>query len=312
MIATKPCLAGLVFCAAMRSQNATAPDLPLEQVALSAKMANAALLGTVSSVAADRNGVIYVLQRGDKLDPVVAVDREGRLLRSWGRGKFTVPHSIRVDADGDIWTVDAGSSVLLKFSAQGEKLQEIDVGEVAPADRCAFPTLCGTTDIAFGPNGRLFISDGYGNARILEYTSAGKRVKVWGSSGTGPGQFQIPHGIVYDGKNLLVADRTNARIQRFDLDGHYLGEWTNLGRPFALKMSGGSLWVAGMTPSGDSAARAKPQVLKVDPASGKILGLAKAPGPHSIDVNDAGEVFAGGCCGGVNPNGFFLLRPAAR
>jgi DNA-binding beta-propeller fold protein YncE len=311
MVASKPCLASIVFCVALRSQNA--PDLPFEQVAVSAKMANAASLGTVSSVAADRNGIIYVLQRGDKLDPVIAVDREGRLLRSWGRGMFTVPHSIRLDADGNIWTVDAGSSVVLKFSPRGEKLQEIDVGEVAPADRCAFPTLCGTTDIAFGPNGRLFISDGYGNARILEYNSSGKRVNVWGSSGTGPGQFQIPHGIVYDGKKLLVADRTNARIQQFDLDGRYLGEWTNLGRPFALKMSGGSLWVAGMAvPPVDSAARAKPQVLKVDPAGGKILGQASAPGPHSIDVNDAGEIFAGGCCGGVNPTGFFWLRPTAR
>jgi sugar lactone lactonase YvrE len=260
-------------------------------------------------VAADRKGTIYVLQRGDKLDPVIAVDREGRVVRSWGRGMFTVPHSIRVDADGNIWTVDAGSSVILKFSPQGKKLQEIDVGEVAPADKCAFPTLCGTTDITFGPNGRLFISDGYGNARILEYTSDGKRVKAWGSSGTGSGQFQIPHGIAYDGKNLLVADRTNARIQRFDLDGRYLGEWTNLGRPFALKINAGSLWVAGMTlPPADSSVRSTPQVLKVDPASGKILGQAPAPGPHSIDVNDAEEVFAGGCCGGSNPNGFFWLR----
>ena len=133
-------------------------------------------------------------------------------------------------------------------------------------------------------------------------------MKVWGSSGAGPGQFQIPHGIAYDGKNLLVADRTNARIQRFDLDGHYLGEWTNLGRPFALKMNAGALWVAGMTVPPDNATRATPQVLKVDPASGKILGQAAAPGPHSIEVNEAEEVFAGGCCGGSNPNGFFWMR----
>jgi DNA-binding beta-propeller fold protein YncE len=267
-------------------------------------MADAASLGTVSSVASDAKGVIYILQRGDKLDPVIAIDREGKVLRSWGKGMFTVPHSIRVDPSGNIWTVDAGSSVILKFSPEGNALQQIDVGEVAPAEKCAFPTLCGTTDIAFGPNGRLFISDGYGNARILEYSSDGKRVKVWGSSGTGPGRFQIPHGIAYDGKNLLVADRTNARIQRFDLDGHYLGEWTNLGRPFALKMNAGSLWVAGMTVS----TPATPQILKVDPATGKVLGQAPAPGPHSIDVNDAEEVFAGGCCGGSNASGVFWLR----
>jgi DNA-binding beta-propeller fold protein YncE len=106
-------------------------------------------------VAIDRSGVIYVLQRGDKAAPVIAVDKQGKTIRSWGKGMFTVPHSVRVDADGNIWTVDAGSSTILKFTPQGKKLLEITVGEVAAGDRCAFPTLCGTTDIAFGPTGRL-------------------------------------------------------------------------------------------------------------------------------------------------------------
>jgi len=174
------------------------------------------------------------------------------------------------------------------------------VGEMAVGDKCAFPTLCGTTDLTFGPNGRLFISDGYGNARILEYTSDGKRVKVWGSAGTGPGQFNIPHGIATQGNTLYVADRGNSRVQRFDLDGRYQGEWTNLGRPFALKISGGALWVSTMF--------AKPAILKVDIASGKILGQIDAPGPHSIDVNDAGEVAGSGCCGGSNPSGYSWFK----
>jgi DNA-binding beta-propeller fold protein YncE len=236
------------------------------------------------------------------LDGVIAVDKQGKTLRSWGKGMFTVPHSVRVDPDGNVWTVDAGSSTILKFTSQGKKLQEISVGEIATGDKCAFPTLCGTTDITFGPNGRLFISDGYGNARILEYASDGKRVKVWGSAGTGPGQFQIPHGIANDGRTLYVADRGNSRVQRFDLDGHYLGEWTNLGRPFALKVTGGALWVSTMF--------TKPAILKVELTTGKILGQIEAPGPHSIDVSDAGEVVAGGCCGGSNPNGYSWFRKA--
>jgi sugar lactone lactonase YvrE len=264
-----------------------------------------ASLGTVSSVA-ETKGAVYVLHRGDKADPVIAVDRDGRVLRSWGKGMFTVPHSIRVAPDGNLWTVDAGSSVLLKFSPEGRKLQEIQVGEIATGQGCAFPTLCGATDMTFGPNGRLFISDGYGNARILEYTAEGKRVKVWGSAGSGPGQFQIPHGIAYDENVLYVADRQNARIQRFDLDGRYLGEWTHVGRPFALKVSGGALWVSTMTLE---TAKASPWVLKVDPASGKVLGQAEGPGPHSIDVTPAGEIFANGCCGGSSPTGFFVLKP---
>jgi len=272
-----------------------APRLALEQVPLNS-------VGTVSSVAIDSSGVIYVLQRGDKADPVIAVDKQGKTLRSWGKGMFTVPHSVRVDPDGNIWTVDAGSSTILKFTPQGKKLQEISVGEIATGDKCAFPTLCGTTDITFGPNGRLFIADGYGNARILEYTSEGKRMKVWGSAGTGPGQFQIPHGIAYSGTTLYVADRGNSRVQRFDLDGKYLGEWTNLGRPFALKAAGGVLWVSTMFP--------KPTILKVELVTGKILGQIEAPGPHSIDVSESGEVVASGCCGGSSPNGYSWFHKA--
>lgn len=283
----------LMLCGITPAQDA--PRLPLEQVPLNS-------VGTVSSVAIDPSGVIYVLQRGDKADPVIAVDKQGKTLRSWGKGMFTVPHSVRVDPGGNIWTVDAGSSVILKFTPQGRKLQEISVGEIAIGDKCAFPTLCGTTDIAFGPNGRLFISDGYGNARILEFSADGKRVKAWGSAGTGPGQFQIPHGIAIEGGTLYVADRGNSRVQRFDLDGHYLGEWANLGRPFALKVADGALWVSTMFP--------KPAILKVDLMTGKVLGQIESPGPHSIDVSEAGEIVASGCCGGSNPSGYSLFTNA--
>ena len=302
--------------AALRTLLHEAPGLTLEPLALSTRMSNAASLGIVSSVATGRDGTVYALQRGDKADPVIAVNREGQVLRSWGKGLFTVPHSVRIDPDGNVWTVDAGSSVVLKFSPEGRKLAEISVGEVATGQNCAFPTLCGTTDITFAPNGRLFISDGYGNARILEYTSEGKRVKEWGRKGSGPGEFRIPHGIANDGKILYVADRENARIQRFDFDGRYLGEWTHLGRPFALKMAGGALWVALMTlesagaqgATKSAATRPAPWIAKVDPASGKVLGQVESPGPHAIDVSEQGEAFATGCCGGSNPNGFFWLR----
>jgi 6-bladed beta-propeller len=281
------------------------PRLPLERVDIAPHLPEGVTLGTVSSIAADRDGLIYILQRGDKIDPVVVLNTRGEVQRSFGKGMFTVPHSIRVDPDGNIWTVDAGSSVLLKFSPAGKKLQQIDVGEVAPAERCAVPTLCGTTDIAFAPGGRLFISDGYGNARILEYDSSGKRVRVWGTSGTGPGQFQIPHGIAVDQNTIYVADRTNARVQRFDFNGKYLGEWTHLGRPFALKLSGGALWVATMTLD---TPRGSPWMLKVDPSSGKVLGQIESAGPHAIDVNGKGELYATGCCGGSNAMSFSWFK----
>lgn len=287
------------------------PRLPLEEISLTAHLPSGETLGTVSSVAAGRDGVVYVLQRGNQADPVLAVDTQGRVLRSWGKGMFRVPHSIRVDPGGHIWTVDAGSSVLLEFSPEGVKLRQIEVGEVATGKDCAFPGLCGTTDVTFTPGGRLYISDGYGNARILEYTGSGKRVRVWGSKGTGPGQFQIPHGIATDGKIVYVADRTNGRVQRFDLNGRYLGEWVHLGRPFALAFRENFLWVSILTlePGGTGSPNAaSPWILKVDPASGRVVAQVPAPGPHSIDVTDAGELFAGGCCGGKDATGFFWLR----
>lgn len=291
-------LAGI--CSAVHAQ----PKLTLTETQMAAKLPPSLTLGTVSSVAIDSKGILYVLHRGDKADPVVVVNQEGKVLRSWGKGMFTVPHSIRIDPEGNVWTVDAGSSVLQKFTPEGKKLQEISVGEVATGDKCAFPTLCGTTDVTFGPNGRLFISDGYGNARVLEYSADGKRVKVWGGPGKGPGEFQIPHGIAYDRDTLYVADRTNARVQRFDLNGKYLGEWNNVGRPFALQVSGGALWVAGMTLE----QKATPQILKIDMANGNILGQTAAPGPHSIGINANGELAASGCCGGSTPTGFSFFR----
>lgn len=291
-------LAGI--CSAVHAQ----PKLTLTETQMAAKLPSTLTLGTVSSVAIDSKGILYVLHRGDKADPVVVVNQEGKVLRSWGKGMFTVPHSIRIDPEGNVWTVDAGSSVLQKFTPEGKKLQEISVGEVATGDKCAFPTLCGTTDVTFGPNGRLFISDGYGNARVLEYSADGKRVKVWGGPGKGPGEFQIPHGIAYDRDTLYVADRTNARVQRFDLNGKYLGEWNNVGRPFALQVSGGALWVAGMTLE----QKATPQILKIDMANGNILGQTAAPGPHSIGINANGELAASGCCGGSTPTGFSFFR----
>src|SRR5215469_14938827 len=265
---------GVDQAAELRALLANTPRLPVEQVSVSAGMPSATSLGIVSSVAADRDGTIYALQRGGQADPVIAVTPAGKVLRSWGKGMYAVPHSIRVDPDGNIWTVDAGNSTLLKFTAEGKLLQKIEVGEVAKGADCFTPVLCGTTDVTFAPNGRLFISDGYGNGRILEYSADGKRLHTWGSKGKGPGQFQVPHGIANDGKVLYVADRQNSRIQRFDLDGKYLGEWTDVGRPFALKFIDGALWAAVMTLETGGAGqsnRASPWILKIDPATGKAL-----------------------------------------
>jgi sugar lactone lactonase YvrE len=269
-----------------------APKLPFRATEFTVQPPNADWeMGMVSWVALDGKGNLYLLQRGNKADPVLVVDREGHLLRSWGKGLYKIPHSIRIDPHGNVWTVDASSSVVLKYSPQGEKLMEIDVGGQSENSENAFK---GATDIAFAPNDHLFISDGYGNARVLEYTAEGKRVREWGSAGTGPGQFHLPHSIVIDEDGIVyVADRENGRIQRFDLDGKYLGEFANLGRTFSLKLSGGALW-GGMQPL-NQAPGAPGWLVKLDRKSGKILGHVEvvAGGCHSVEVSAGGEPITG-------------------
>jgi len=257
----------------------------------------------VSSVAVDRAGVIYLLQRGVKADPVIAVDRQGRILRSWGQGLYQIPHSIRIDPAGNVWTTDAASSMVYKFSPQGKQLLEISVGGL-PERQSAFR---GTTDIAFAPGGRVFIADGYGNARILEYAADGKRVREWGTPGTGPGQFRLPHGIAIDAEGTLyVADRENGRVQRFSLEGRYLGEWNHLGKTFSLKITpAGDVWIG--TQPHDVANGVESWLVRVDRRTAKIIGCLESGGHHSIEVNADGEPLTG-----ARPDKVQWFRSAAR
>jgi 6-bladed beta-propeller len=272
----------------LRAMIEATPKLPLEQTDLMVKLPEGQELGMVSWMARDpKTGVTWLIQRGDKTDPVIAVNTEGRVLHSFGKGLYKIPHAIRLDSEGNVWTVDAGSSTVIKFSQNGEKLLQIDVGGQPQTSDSAFR---GATDIAFAPKGRIFISDGYANARILEYTADGKKVREWGSAGSGPGQFHLPHSVVVDENNILyVADRENGRIERFDLNGKFLSEIPNLGRTYSLKLgANGTLW-AGMQPLNEPPG-SPGWIVKLDRNTGKILGyvpVTERAGLHSVE--DAGE-----------------------
>jgi DNA-binding beta-propeller fold protein YncE len=276
--------------AQLRALVAKSPRLSLQQTELRIQPPSAGwALEMVSSVAMDGKGVIYLLQRGNHADPVIAVDQKGRVLRSWGRGLYKIPHSIRIDPAGNVWTTDAQSSMVYKFTPEGKKLIEISVGGQPKNAKSQF---CGTTDIAFAPGGRIFISDGYANARILEYTAEGKRVRQWGTPGTGPGQFKLPHGIAIDENGTVyVADRENGRIQRFDLEGHYRGEWSNLGKTFSLKLAEGALWIGTQPrnlPNG-----APGWLMKIDRRTGAVLGYVESTGHHSVEATGTEELLTG-------------------
>ena len=256
-------------------------------------------LGMVSSVASDAQGLIYILQRGAKADPVVVVDAAGRVVRSWGSGLFQLPHGIRVDPAGNVWTIDCETSIVRKFTREGRQLLDIHVGGQPATTKTRF---VGATDVAFAADGHVFVADGYQNARILEYTATGQKVKEWGTPGTGPGQFHLPHGIAMDaGGVIYVADRENGRIQRFDRNGRHLGTWPNLGKAFSLKLSGGNLWLG--TQPLDQPNGSPGWLIQLDTRTGRPLGLVESTGHHSLDVTPTGELLTG-----TQPNKVLFFR----
>ncbi len=290
--------------AALRAMLQTAPKLPLQLTPLKLQGPDPdGLAGVVSWVSSDKNGLIYLIQRGDKLDPVIVLDRNGKIVRSWGKGMYSMPHGIRVDAQGNVWTTDASSSMVYKFSPEGKKLMEIEVGgQPAPCPG----SFCSTTDIAFAPNGNLFIADGYRNARILEYTPQGKKVREWGTAGEGPGQFKLPHSIQVDENGIIyVADRENGRIQRFDLQGKYLGEWNKYGKTFGLKLDKDAIWLSSI-PRGPNGVPG--WLIKLDRKTGNLLGYVDSIANHGVDVLSNGEVISTSPARGEAPQWFRLKK----
>ncbi len=290
----------LLGCSLFAQLPPSAPRLPLTQSEVKLQPPSPEWkIGYPSSVAMAEDGTIYILQRprepsrdvipGVAADPVIAIDRSGRVLRSWGNGLFKIPHTIRIDKAGNIWTVDAGNSMVYEFTPTGKKLMEISIGE-QPTGKTGFT---GATDIAFAPNGHLFITDGYGNSRVLEYSAEGKRLRQWGSPGSGPGQFNQPHGIAIDDRGIIyVADRRNGRLQRFDMTGKYLGEWSNLGMVTTVAFRNGNLWIGTQQMSEPTSADG--WLMKIDRGSGAILGFVEsAHGHHVLNVTADGELLSG-------------------
>jgi DNA-binding beta-propeller fold protein YncE len=193
-----------------------------------------------ASVTVDSRDNVYCFSRV-KEHPIVVLDRDGNFLRSWGAGLFAFPHTIRADKDDNLWLVDRDLGQMLYFSNTGKLLRTIgtrgfrsDTG-IAPddfrSDAYRDVTHGGgpfnlPTDIDLTPSGEIFVTDGYGNARVHKFAADGTHLMSWGEPGTKPGQFNLPHGVWIDRRGrVLVADRENDRVQVFDQEGKLLRVW---------------------------------------------------------------------------------------
>ncbi len=152
-------------------------------------------------------------------------NESGKIINSWGANYFIMPHGLTVDKQNNIWLTDVGLHQIFKFSHDGNLLMKLGVAKVPGNDSVHFNL---PTDIAVADDGSFYVSDGYGNSRIVKFSSTGKYIKEWGTYGNKPGEFMIPHGLAIDQNNTLyVADRQNNRVQLFDTSGNFLKELKN-------------------------------------------------------------------------------------
>ena len=210
----------------------------------------------VNALAVDSQDRLYAFNTGDY--PVTVFDRDGNLLETWGQGSFEHNHGAIISPDDTIYCADDGDHTVKKFTLDGKLLmtlgtkgqpsdtgfswtdengQRIDFFKALYSTKRGGPPFNAPTDAALSATGDIYISDGYGNARVHKFSPDGTLIKSWGEPGDGPGQFVVPHSVAIDKQGrVLVSDRHNNRIQIFDPDGNYLTEWTGLDLPTNIRI----------------------------------------------------------------------------
>ncbi len=207
--------------------------------------------GAASAIHYAGNGNIWVADRcgGNRgpgscedrtdIDPIMLLDADGNILRSFGAGMFIWPHGMFVDHDDNLWVTDAATdregrkgNQVHKFSPQGERLMSLGIAGVRGSGHYYFNA---PNDVLVAPNGDIFVADGHNPStdnRIVKFNNEGEYIMEWGSVGAEAGEFRVPHALAMDSQGrLFVADRANSRIQIFDQQGNHLSTWTQFGRP---------------------------------------------------------------------------------
>ena len=194
-----------------------------------------------TAIVTDSQDRVYLFNRSDH--PLVVMDRDGNFLTSWGEGTLPDAHGMFIDGDENIYMPVKNSHVVLKYSTSGNLLMTLGTwdqasdtgwsGVTTDIVKQAAGPFHRPSDVALSPEGDLYISDGYGNARVHKFTGDGRLLFSWGAPGkTGPGEFHVPHGVwVHTDGRVFVADRENHRIQIFTPDGEFLTQWTDFSRP---------------------------------------------------------------------------------
>lgn len=263
--------------------------------------------GDVAAVGIDRQDRVYAFNRGPH--PMVVFDRDGNFLKSWGEGLFVRPHGVHLAPDDTIYCTDDGDHTVRQLTLDGRVLMQIGIPGKPSAFMSGDP-FCRCTHTALSPQGDIYVSDGYANARIHKFSPDGKHLMSWGEPGSDPGQFNLPHNIACDADGwVYVADRENHRVQVFDGHGKFETQWHNMHRPSGLFMPPGKCQLCYIGEIGPYYGfnRGAPNLgprLSIYTHQGKLLArLGKTPAagmepgqflsPHSLAVDTRGDLYVG-------------------
>ena len=273
----------------------------------------------VAGVAVDSRDRVYVFNRG--YHPMIVYERDGTFVTSWGEGVFSNPHAVYIDRDDFVYCADNGDHTVRKLTTTGELLMTLGVpgqasetgydGSNPRSIRHGAPPFNRPTKLAVAPTGELYVSDGYGNARVHRFSATGELIQSWGEPGVEPGQLNLPHSVwVHTDGRVFVCDRENDRIQIFSPSGELLTMWTNVIRPHDLfidrdnwvYVAEGAWGAGGTTMAGRLLSENRTAGLSVRDLDGNLMARwggknHEEPGsfaaPHGIWVDAQGDLYVG-------------------
>jgi DNA-binding beta-propeller fold protein YncE len=272
-----------------------------------AKLNNGESFLDVCGIAIDRKDQVYILNRGKY--PLMIFNPDGDLISSWGEGYFNRAHGICIGPDGAIYCTDDKNHTVTKFDNEGNVLMTLgtkdkssdtgyrqlsDIFESIASITRSGPPFNRPTGVALSSSRNIYVSDGYGNARVHKFSPDGELLSSWGEPGGGPSQFRIPHSIRVDvHDHVWVSDRENSRIQVFNDKGEFLTQWTDLIRPTDLSIVGDDVvYVSELC-----------KRLSIFTTDGKLLTRWGNEGhdvknslfvaPHAIAVDSRGDLYVG-------------------
>ena len=237
----------LLFPGSTSSQSQVAPKLGYHVVHGWPVLPEGRVLGSVAGCAVDSHDNVFVFHRNERTWPhseelstvpialptVTLFDgRTGQVLAEWGENRFAMPHGLSVDRKDNVWVTDVALQQVFEFSHDGKLLLSVGERGVAGNDSVHFNR---PTEVAVATDNTFLVSDGYRNTRVMKFSPTGTFLFQWGTKGKGPGQFDLPHSVTLDQMGrVYVSDRSNGRVQIFESNGKYIGEWKSkdIGRPY--------------------------------------------------------------------------------